>query len=414
MHSSSSRKRAFDGGDEKEEQKAGDKGAIKRPKIVADESKSSKEEEKDEEVEEEEEPARVVIRRPISRTTDCDKALMLLALGLLPPMSKRHRSLRSFATRDDNPLQRSFRDHPLFDKNVLGIIKKFLVTSTAFGSYGDSYGQFHNPVGTVLNPPTNELFVVDIWRHCVQKFSADGRTFISKFGSEGYGNGALCNPRAIALDSISSRLFVVDDTRLVQSFTLDGDFVSEIGKGELSYPCGVAILHNDSGSLLFVSDANLHCIVVFEATSGAYRFQLGFSDNADEQLYWPLHMCIDAAAKEVYVLEWLNHRVSVFSTSSGALLRRISSYGENYGLLLYPSGIALHPTRDEILVADTHNHRLQVFNSKSGVYLRSFSSRGKDVGNLILPCGMCVHPATGDVYVCDARHRVQIFHGLFA
>lgn len=122
------------------------------------------------------------------------------------------------------------------------------------GAVGDEDGQFRLPLGISVDEQGN-LYVVDMMRCRVQKFSKDG-AFISGFGEAGDHVGGFARPKQIAVDS-EGIIYVVDSAfQNVQMFDKKYDLLMHFGAvgafpGAMSLPVGVAV--SDSGSQYFQS-----------------------------------------------------------------------------------------------------------------------------------------------------------------
>ncbi|XP_078352471.1 B-box type zinc finger protein ncl-1-like [Oculina patagonica] len=91
--------------------------------------------------------------------------------------------------------------------------------------------------------------------HRIRVFNEEGE-FLYNVGC-----GQLCYPRGVAIDKFNNHLVVCDshNTRL-QVFTLDGKFVNSVNEG-MEHPMSVAVTNN--GHVL-VCDLNKHCIHVYQ------------------------------------------------------------------------------------------------------------------------------------------------------
>lgn len=137
----------------------------------------------------------------------------------------------------------------------------------------------------------------------------------------------------------------------------------------------------------------------------------GKEGKGESQFAQPRGVCINAATKEIFVVDCNNHRIQVFHLHSLAFIRQIGkgSQGNSPGCLMYPVGICMGES-DQIFVADTNNHRVVVFNHITGGYVRSIGSQGTGNGCLNCPYGVCIDLTSGYLYVADyENNRVQVF-----
>ena len=116
--------------------------------------------------------------------------------------------------------------------------------------------------------------------------------------------------------------------------------------GELENPCAVAI-HEDTHQIFIANDENDR-VEVFSET-GEYLYQLGVG-----QLFGPYGIAIHGDS--VYVSCW-DHTVNKFSLTEMCCVRRIGSYGSNNGQFNYPKQLITDPI-GRVFIADSGNNRI--------------------------------------------------------
>ena len=112
------------------------------------------------------------------------------------------------------------------------------------------------------------------------------------------------------------------------------------------YPCGVAI-HEDTHQIFIANDENDR-VEIFSET-GEYLYQLGVG-----QLSGPYG--IASHGDSVYVSCW-DHTVSKFSLTEMCCVRKIGGRGSNNGQFDSPSQLTTDPI-GRVFIADTNNHRI--------------------------------------------------------
>ena len=117
--------------------------------------------------------------------------------------------------------------------------------------------------------------------------------------------------------------------------------------GELAAPCGVAI-HKDTHQIFVANHDN--CRVEVFSETGEFLYQLGVG-----QLTRPLSIAIHGDG--VYVSCWNHHIVSKFSLTEMCLVRRIGGKGSNNGQFSYPFQLTTD-TIGRVFIADYGNHRI--------------------------------------------------------
>lgn len=122
----------------------------------------------------------------------------------------------------------------------------------AIGTVGDEDGQFRLPVGIGLDKAGN-IYVADMMRCKVQKFSSDGK-FLGSLGEQGDHAGGFARPKHLAVDP-EGIIYVVDaGFQNVQMFNDKFQLLMHFGAGgnfpgAMNLPVGVAV--TDSGLDLF-------------------------------------------------------------------------------------------------------------------------------------------------------------------
>ena len=398
-----------------------------------------------------------------------------------------------------------------FGKSVWGASPFVCTASTgcAAGAAGGSAGQLNLP--PALTAADGEVYVADQSNHRISVYSTAGvfarafgravnagtgspdvctATTTCRAGTSGTAAGQLGMPAAVAVSG--GEVFVADqNNHRISVFATDGTFLRAFGKGvnptttgdpdvctaattcqsgslggaagQLDNPAAVAV----SGGELFVTDQGNRRVSVF-ATGGAFARAFGKGVNpstgnpdictaattcrfgsqgaAAGQLSSPWGLTI--AGGEVYVADYLNHRVSVFATG-GTFARafgkavnpstgdpdvctavttcRAGSQGGAAGQITYPSGVAVGD--GAVYVSERFNARLSVFGT-DGLFQRAFgkgvnagsgspdvctaittcraAAQGDAAGQLMEPLGLAMVGTT--VYVAERlNHRVSVF-----
>lgn len=125
------------------------------------------------------------------------------------------------------------------------------------GSVGDSDGQFRLPLGIATDRDGN-VYVADMMRCCIQKFSAEG-SFVWSMGQLGDYAGSFARPKHITVDS-EGILYVVDAAfQNVQMFDKDKRLLMHFGSagghpGAMNLPAGICV---SDDSMPFV-ESELH------------------------------------------------------------------------------------------------------------------------------------------------------------
>jgi DNA-binding beta-propeller fold protein YncE len=121
---------------------------------------------------------------------------------------------------------------------------------------------------------------------------------------------------------------------------------------------GLAIDDNDD---LFVSDGQLHHVLVFNAK---HELQTSFGDDDMQD---PNGIAIDKENRFLYVADTGLDQVLVYDADSHRLLRRIGTTGQNHtltdpGNFSKPTNVAVD-NDGNLYVSDTWNDRIEVFDA---------------------------------------------------
>jgi DNA-binding beta-propeller fold protein YncE len=217
------------------------------------------------------------------------------------------------------------------------------------------------------------------------------------FLAKPYGVAVDSKGRVYAADSYVGAVFVFDlETKKI-------DFIRNGAEAHFRTIIGLAIDDNDR---LFVTDAGLHQVSVFDAN---HKFETNF--GADE-LGRPGGAAIDIENRFVYVVDTDKERIAVFDADNYKLLRTIGGPGktendDDPGTFAKPTNLAVDG-EGNVYVADTINNRIQIFDA-DGKFISMFGKAGDGVGYFARPKGVAVD-ADGHIWVADAaQNRIQIF-----
>jgi DNA-binding beta-propeller fold protein YncE len=202
----------------------------------------------------------------------------------------------------------------------------------------------------------------------------------------------LQRPQGVAVDK-DGRVYVTDVSR-------EAVYVFDPVKGKLSVwematpkerfltPIGVTLGAN--GEIL-VTDAQWGVVVRLDHDG----HPLGTFGKG--QLSWPTGIARDPDSGHIYVAETHGHDIKVFS-ADGKLLKTIGKRGVGPGEFNSPTflSIAAH----KLYVTDTLNARVQVL-SLDGKSLQVFGRRGVFVGNMPRPKGIAADQ-DGNIYVVES------------
>ncbi len=201
------------------------------------------------------------------------------------------------------------------------------------------------------------------------------------------------------------------------------------GEGRLRRPMG---LGGDRQGRVYVADPAARRVVVLD-TAGAYERAIG----GESVFLNPVDVAVAPSGDRVYVVDAHLHQLLVFD-AEGKLLRRVGKHegdlaakieelrlqrlgqvetktpsdvvenrGQGEGEFRFPSFVAVGP-QGNVYVTDAINARIQVF-TPEGEFIRSIGQLGDGPGTFARPKGVGVD-ARGRIFVADAAfNNIQIF-----
>ncbi len=182
--------------------------------------------------------------------------------------------------------------------------------------------------------------------------------------------------------------------------------VELIGNGHEASFRAIVGLALDDDDRLFVSDAKLHHIVVFNAK---HEQEAAFGADV---LVRPGGIALDRENRFLYVVDTGNDVVDVFDADNFKLLRQIGKPSRKHeqtdpGTFSLPECVAVD--RDlNVYVTDTFNNRIEFFDA-DGAYVGTFGKDGDGPADLERPKGIAID-GDGHLWVVDAaQNRVKVF-----
>ena len=264
-----------------------------------------------------------------------------------------------------------------------------------FGRYGQGKGTFHLPWGITIDN-NDIIYVVDTCNRLIQKFSLNGE-FLSQFGVNSHDKD--CTAVNMALDVNNGLLYCTDvvfknnifcaGSKLLV-FNLNGELQRICNLSDISFPLAVSV--NSHGDL-FIADKGKKCLVKVDKQGNKLQCMGDFGYPADIAITEDDSIIVsDAANNCIHVLN-----------PDGSNKHKFGSSGSGEGQLKKPWGVVADG--DKILVADNGNKRIQIFKFDGSL----LSVIGSEDDPLHDPRGLVV-TKDGFVYVTDAgSHSIKKF-----
>jgi prepilin-type N-terminal cleavage/methylation domain-containing protein len=263
---------------------------------------------------------------------------------------------------------------------------------------------------SLLNPPPQNIWVVDEGNSNIQEFDTKGN-YITQFGNTDWEDGeALENPYGLAIDG-SGNLYTITgygsfySNEVMEFSGSTGDYIGTIapalctGTGSSRSANGIAI---DSNNTIYIPEthsglAGSYYYCVAKYPNGTYSSQFGTYGSSTGQFNDPTAAAIDPDGN-IWVVDNGNHRVEEFS-NSGTYLSQFGTQGTGNGQFENPDAIAIDGSGN-IYVVDAQNRNVQKFSS-NGTYLLQFGTSGSGNGQFNDPTAIATDNL-GNVWVVDS------------
>ena len=269
-------------------------------------------------------------------------------------------------------------------------------------------------------------------------------TTVVATGKEGSAPGELFLPQGVAIHEETHQIFVANyGHNRVEIFSETGEFLSQLGVGQLSFPYGIAI-HGDS---LYVSCLGNHTVSQFSLIEMGHVRRIGGEGSNNGRIDSPRHLttdligCVFIADRYndricihnpdlnhlrnikhpslsqpqdvevsrdcLYILCPINNQCMLVLTLEGDLLHSLITCGEGMDVL-DPHFFCLDPLNNFVL-SDYKYHSIRVF-SPEGNLLHTIGREGHQPGMFSYPKGVAITPNGRLVCVSQNRnYSLQIF-----
>ena len=245
----------------------------------------------------------------------------------------------------------------LYVADMTGRVQKFSPGGTFLLSWQMPQTDLGRPKGMCLDAAGN-IVVIEPHYSRVNHFSTDGQR-VAQWGNPGTNQGQVYFPRAGAVNS-KGEIYLSEYglTERVQRFTAQGKvFLTTFGApgggaGEFNRAEGIGIGRKDE---VVVADSCNHRIQIF-SPEGKFLRAFGRAGSARGELSYPYDVRVDATGYQ-YVCEFGNSRIQVFDAQDRPV-ELLGGAGAEPGQFSNPWGIALD-SAGNLYVADSMNHRVQ-------------------------------------------------------
>ena len=270
-------------------------------------------------------------------------------------------------------------------------------------------------------------------------------TSIVTTGKQGSDPDELYNPCGVAIHEETHWIFVANyGNNRVEIFSETGEFLHQLGVGQLSIPCGIAT-HGDS---VYVSCLRDHTVSKFSLAELCLVRKIGGKGSDNGQFIFPRQLTTDPIGRVFIADAWnnricihdpdLNHlrnithpsmseprdvkvsrdRLYVLCPYSNPCLHVLTLEGDKLHSLitcgrgmdvLYPWFFCLDPLNN-FVISDYYSHSIRVF-SPEGNLLHTIGREGHQQGMFYHPTGVAVTP-NGTLFCVSSNmnYGLQIFY----
>ena len=208
-------------------------------------------------------------------------------------------------------------------------------------------------------------------------------------GKTGTAPGELYNPYGVAIDDNTHQIFVMDwQNNRVVIFSETGEYIYQLGVGQLNFPYGVAI-HGDS---VYVSCED-YTVSKFSLANMSLVRRIGGYGSFNS----PTQLTTDSIGR-VFIADTYNHRISVHDPDLNHLYNiRLQSMSRPFDVKV---------SRDRLYVLCPYKNPCMLVLTLEGNKLHSLITRGMDV---LCPLFFCLDPLNNFVLSDQRSHSICIF-----
>ena len=221
-------------------------------------------------------------------------------------------------------------------------------------------------------------------------------TSIVATGKKGSASGKLNYPLGVAIHKETHQIFLANGgNHKIEIFSETGEFISQMGVGQLSHPWGIAI-HGDS---LYVSSDRDHTVIKFALTDMCCVRRIGGKGSDNGQFKYPGQLTADPIGR-VFIADTWNDRICIHDPDLNHL-RNITHQS-----MSLPSDVKV--SRDCLYVLCPPNNPCMYVLTLEGDKLRSLITCGKGM-DVLCAWFFCLDPLTNFVLSDIEAHSICVF-----
>ena len=221
-------------------------------------------------------------------------------------------------------------------------------------------------------------------------------TSIVATGKQGIDPGELILPYGVAIHEETHQIFVADfGYHKVEIFSETGEFLHQLGVGQLSRPYGIAT-HGDS---VYVSCSGDHTVSKFSLTEMCLVRRIGSYGSDNGQFGAPRQLTTDPIGR-VFIADTYNFRICIHDPDLNHL-RNIT-----HSSMSHPHDVKV--SRDRLYVLCQNNNPCMLVLTLEGDMLHSLMPCGEGM-NVLHPLFFCFDPLNNFVLSDSDSHSIRVF-----
>ena len=208
--------------------------------------------------------------------------------------------------------------------------------------------------------------------------------------------GELALPQGVAIHEETNQIFVANgNNHRVEIFSETGEFLSQLGVGQLSLPWGIAT-HGDS--VYFSCDGD-HTVSKFSLTEMCLVRRIGGRGSNNGQFNFPCQLTTDLIGR-VFIADRGNSRICIHDPDLNHL------YNITHQSMSRPFDVKVSLDRLYVLYPDKNPCMLVL--TLEGVELHSLITRGEGM-DVLRPLFFCLDPLNNFVLSDRRSHSIRVF-----
>ena len=221
-------------------------------------------------------------------------------------------------------------------------------------------------------------------------------TSVVATGKEGIAPGELIGPLGVAIHDETRQIFVANQfNHRVEIFSETGEFLYQLGVGQLSHPWGIAI-HGDS---VYVSSRHYHTVSKFSLSETCRVRRIGGRGSNNGQFNY-LHQLTTDLIGRVFIVDRGNNRICIHDPDLNHLRNiTLPSMSRPYDVKV---------SRDRLYVLCPRNNPCMLVLTLEGVKLHSLITCGEGM-DVLEPYFFCFDPLNNFVLSDLKSHSIRVF-----